>query len=146
MPASHRPGSNLEILRFESPQHGLVWVQHAFECTMWGDFVFFGCSQHSKWPTPADSDSEGARIKTALIGYWISLLHCFMALITIFAKSVTCFGIFSFFCCSQHLRWPIPADSDSKGVRVRMAMFGFWILLLYFYMAPLTFCANSKRV
>ena len=41
VPAFKPSESDLEILRSESPQHGPVWVQHAFECTMWGDFIFF---------------------------------------------------------------------------------------------------------
>jgi len=41
VPAFKPPGSDLEILRSKSPQRGPVWVQHAFECTMWGDFINF---------------------------------------------------------------------------------------------------------
>jgi len=45
----------------------------------------------------------------------------------------------------QHTKWPIPADSDSEGARVQTASLGSWISLLHFYIAPLTFSANSKR-
>jgi hypothetical protein len=34
----------------------------------WDFSFFFGCSQHSKGPIPADSDSEGARVPSAAIG------------------------------------------------------------------------------
>jgi len=57
------------------------------------------------------------------------------------------YGAISFlFGCSQHSKWPIPADSDSEGARVPTALIGSWISLLHFYMVPLIFFANLKRV
>jgi len=40
VPAFKPLGSDIEILRSQTPQSGPVWVQHDFECTIWGDFVF----------------------------------------------------------------------------------------------------------
>ena len=67
---------------------------------MWGDFVFCCCSQHSKWPILDDSDSEGARVRTASFSSWISLLHFCMAPLTFFLqirKECKVFGDFFFF-------------------------------------------------
>ena len=60
--------------------------------------------------------------------------------------SARCGAISFFFGCSQHSKWPIPADSDSKGARVQMALIGFRISLLHFYIAPIIFFANLTRV
>jgi len=46
--ATFKPSvSDLEILLPKSLRYNPVWVQHAFECTMWGDYFFY-YAQHSK--------------------------------------------------------------------------------------------------
>jgi len=58
LPAFQPPVSDLEILRSKSPEHSLVYVQHAFECRIWRDCTNAwrraGVTQQSKCPLPAE--------------------------------------------------------------------------------------------